>query len=358
MGIGRHSSDRSGAFNGTLARKGISTLSAAACAAALFACAAAPFACAASNEGSSSGGEGGSDTAAQGTGTASGGTTGSGDGGTLFDGGPGDGGEVASCQYVDILFVIDNSPSMGPYQEDLAKAFPSFVDAMYQKLPPNVNLHVGITTTSFFTGSCSEAVSNCVTTATAQDIADHYVKPTDGNTGTNGEQGRFFEYGGKQFYEANTSDPDQSGLKTWFAGAAVAAGEKGCSFEMASAAAGYAAHPANSATNAGFFRDEKGVLLIVVLSDEPDKSPEGAQTYKDMLAAVKPVCGGDACILAAGLVNPCIENVNNALWQFLNAFGEPPIWGNLKDPSQYTQVVGDALAQVVKQTCDEISIPK
>jgi hypothetical protein len=282
----------------------------------------------------------------------------SGEGGSLFDGGFGEGGPAAGCQFVDLLFVIDNSPSMGPYQEDLAAAFPAFVDAMYQKLPSNVDLHVGITTTSFFNGSCSESVSNCVSQASEQEILDHYTKPTDGTTGENGEQGRLFSYQGKKYFAANTSGPDKDLLKSWFAGAAVAAGETGCSFEMASAAAGYAAHPANKETNGGFFRDQNGVLLVVVLSDEPDKSPEGAQAYKDMLTAVKPECGGEKCVLIAGLVNPCIENVNNALWQFMNAFEKPPIWGNLKDPAQYTQVVGDALAQVVKQTCDEIAIPE
>ncbi len=324
---------------------------------AALAMAAAIGACAAGTEASSTrGGDGGSDDP---TGAGGGGGSSSGEGGSLFDGGgPGDGGQAAGCQFVDLLFVIDNSPSMGQYQDELAKAFPSFVDAMFQKLPPNVDLHVGITTTSFFNGSCSESVSNCVTQASAQEIEAHYTKPTAMNNGTNGGQGRFFEHMGKKFYAANTSDADQAGLKTWFAGAAVAAGETGCSFEMASAAAGYAAHPANSASNGGFFRDENGVLLVIVLSDEPDKSPEETQAYKDMLAAVKPLCGGDKCILTAGLVNTCIEGVNNALWQFLHAFGEPPIWGDLKDPSQYSKVVGDALAQVVKQTCDEVSVPK
>jgi hypothetical protein len=316
-------------------------------------------ACAAGNEASSSSDGSGGRSDPTGTGGSASSSSGSGEGGSLFDGGgPGEGGVAAGCQFVDLLFVIDNSPSMGKYQDELAKAFPSFVDAMFQKLPPNVDLHVGITTTSFFTGSCSESVSNCVSQASPQDIEAHYTKPTDMNNGTNGAQGRFFEYMGKKFYAANTSDVDQSGLKTWFAGAAVAAGETGCSFEMASAGAGYAAHPANSASNGGFFRDENGVLLVMVLSDEPDKSPEGTQVYKDMLTAVKPLCGGDKCILTAGLVNPCIEGVNNALWQFLHAFGEPPIWADLKDPSQYSSVVGDALAQVVKQTCDEVSIPK
>lgn len=302
-----------------------------------------------------SGGEGGAGGAPSASVSSS---SGAGVGGDFFDAGGFDGSQSTSCQYVDILFVIDNSPSMGPYQDKLAAAFPSFVDAMYQKLPPAVNLHVGITTTSFFKGSCSEAVSNCVTQATAQEIAAHYIKPTDGTTNENGGQGRLFTYAGKPFFEANTSDGDPAPLKSWFASAAVAAGETGCSFEMPSAAAGYAAHAANQATNAGFLRDKDGVLLIVVLSDEPDKSPEGTQVYKDMLTGAKSECGGDACILTVGLINPCVKNVNNVLWQFLSAFGEEPIWGDLKDASQYAAVVGDALAQVVKQTCDDISVPK
>jgi hypothetical protein len=316
--------------------------------------------CAATHDTSSSGrGDGGGESS-QSTGTGSGGgpSGSSGQGGALFDAGGTDGSTVTSCQFVDILFVIDNSPSMGPYQEDLAQAFPGFADAMYQKLPPNVDLHVGITTTSFYSGSCSEAVSNCVTQASPQEIEAHYLKPTDGTTGVNGEQGRLFTHAGKPYFAANTSDGNPEPLKTWFAAAAVAAGETGCSFEMPSAAAGYAAHPANKATNDGFFRDKNAVLLVFVLSDEPDKSPEGTQAYKDMLTGVKTACGGDKCILFAGLVNPCIKDVNNALWELLNAFGEPPIWGNLKDPSQYSSVVGDALAQVVKQTCDEIAVPK
>ncbi len=266
--------------------------------------------------------------------------------------------QKASCQFVDLLFVIDNSPSMGKYQDALALAFPGFVDAMYAKLPPNVDFHVGIVTTSFFTGSCSESVVNCVSAQTPAEIEAHYTKPQDGNTGTNGEQGRLFEHDGKTFFAANTSDADTSALKTWFASAAVAAGETGCSYEMPSAAAGYAAHAANEQHNAGFFRDEDAVLVVFFLSDEPDKSPEGTPAYHDMLSSRKSKCGGDACILTAGLVDSCIEGVNNELWKMLNAFGEPPIVGDIDDEAGYTKVIGDALAQIVKTTCDEIGVPK
>jgi hypothetical protein len=268
--------------------------------------------------------------------------------------GSGSGEVTPSCQFVDLLFVIDNSPSMGPYQEALALAFPSFVDAIYDELPSGIDIHVGLTTTSFFTGSCSEAVSNCVSTASMQEINAHYIKPTTGNTGTNGEQGRLYRHAGKHYFAANTSDPDRAPLKQWFSDAAVAAGEDGCSFEMSSAAAGYAAHPANATTNAGFIRDDDAVLVIIFLTDEPDKSPEGAAAYHAMITNAKQQCGGDACVLAAGIINPCTVGVNNTVWQTLNSFGEPAIYGDIDDTANYSKVVGDALAQVVQQTCDDI----
>jgi hypothetical protein len=243
---------------------------------------------------------------------------------------------------------------MRPHQEALAAAFPSFVDAMYDRLPPAVSLHVGVTTTSFYSGSCGESVINCVTSASDEEVRAHYVAPTDGSTGTNGEQGRLFEHAGRPFFEANTSDLDRGPLTEWFAGAAVAAGEGGCSFEMSSAAAGYAVHPANAATNAGFVRDDDAVLVVFVLSDEPDKSPEGAGAYRDMLVGAKSACGGEACIMTAGLVNPCIRDVDNTLWQLLGAFGEAPVWGDIDDTDGYGDVVGDALARVVEQRCNEV----
>ena len=44
-------------------------------------------------------------------------------------------GEQDYCNFVDLLFVIDNSLSMNEYQTQLALAWPSFVDAMWNNLP-------------------------------------------------------------------------------------------------------------------------------------------------------------------------------------------------------------------------------
>jgi hypothetical protein len=267
--------------------------------------------------------------------------------------GPDTTGEQEFCNYVDVLFVIDNSLSMGEYQTQLALAWPTFVDQMWENLPLGTDLHVGMTTTSFYTGSCSEFVFNCETTASAGAIDDHYIKPTDGDTGTNGEQGRLFEHDGRKYFEAIVGD-DNSELKTWFSQAAVAAGEDGCSFEMSSAAAGYALHPANAEANDGFLRDAGAVLVVVVLSDEPDKSPEGASVYYDMVMAAKEECGGDQCVVMTGIVDECISDVDNALWQFFGLFGNFQTSGSIDEPADYAEVVGTALAQVIGQTCESI----
>ncbi|MBL4687933.1 MAG: hypothetical protein JKY37_25305, partial [Nannocystaceae bacterium] len=127
------------------------------------------------------------------------------------------------CNFVDILFVIDNSLSMDEYQTQLALAWPTFVDEMWANLPEGTDLHVGMTTTSFFDGSCSEAVFNCETTASDSSIAAHYTTPDVGSTGVNGEQGRLFEWDGRRYFEATVGD-DAGDLKLWFSQAAVAAG--------------------------------------------------------------------------------------------------------------------------------------
>ncbi|MCA9637542.1 MAG: hypothetical protein KC420_16055 [Myxococcales bacterium] len=267
--------------------------------------------------------------------------------------------ELPGCDSVDILFVIDNSASMATYQEALAEAFPGFVDAIFANLPKGVDIHVGITTTDFFCNgdgeecACPDSTISCQSAADVATIEMYYTPPTEGSNGINGSQGRLFKHGGQTYFKSNTAD-DPAPLKNWFTAAAKAAGELGCSFEMPVAAAGYVAHPANAETNAGFIRDEDAVLLVIFLTDEPDKSPEALKTYKQMLLDAKSACGGEACILTAGLVPPCIEGINQKLWQMMTAFGGTPTWGDIKATESYTEVVGEALAAALEDTCTNI----
>lgn len=265
----------------------------------------------------------------------------------------------SGCIAVDMLFVVDNSASMGQYQDQLADAFPTFIDALWDVLPPDVDMHIGITT-SDFAGGCDtpEATLNCQSTADVADIVGHYIKPTDSiGNGQRGSQGRLYAFDNQFYYAASTSD-DPTDLKTWFQGAARSAGEEGCTYEMPVAAAGWAANPINTGAtgnNNGFFRDEGSLLVVFFLTDEPDKSPE-YDTHVQALRNIKQGCGGDECIFMAGLIPPCTLDTNQKLWQFMNAWGDPDPapWGDIYETQMYPELVGTLLAQLLGDKCEQI----
>lgn len=278
-------------------------------------------------------------------------------------GAPGTGGSnpddpQGGCSAVDVLFVLDNSGSMQNEQQRLVQAFPAFIEAMYESLPPATDLHVGVTTTSFCTSGGSHGETMCVPNEPDDEILASYTTPTDGMASGNGYQGRLVESGGQHYFATNTSDPDKWPLTMWFSDAAADVGAEGCAFEFTAAGAAYAAHPANDATNGGFIRDEGTVLVLFLLSDEGDQSPEALAFYHDTIVAKKAACGGDKCIVAGGLIREeCIgvDDPRAVIWKFLNLFGEEPVWGPIEGSSaDYVEVLAGSLSQIVAQTCDEI----
>ena len=160
------------------------------------ACSAAP-----DNQTTGGTGSGGTGSAAQGSGSGNtSGSNGSNGSGVNFDAGGNDGAEKG-CTAVDMLFVIDNSGSMGFYQEGLAQTFPGFVDAMFANLPAGTDLHVGITTTDgLYGGQCSEGTSNCQSNHTEAEILMNFTPPTGTNNMINGGQGRLYEWQGPVSY--------------------------------------------------------------------------------------------------------------------------------------------------------------
>lgn len=268
------------------------------------------------------------------------------------------------CGAVDILFVVDNSKSMAEYQMALAAAFPQFVDAMIDNLPTNVSLHVGLTTTDFTCANvgdpccpdlCPVGNTLCQIGSTPEEIdalKSFYHPPTESDNGVNGSQGRLFEYDGLAYFETNTSD-DPAALKTWFTGAAIAAGEQGSSLEMPVAAAGFAANPVN-AGNTGFIRNTDAILLIVFLTNDPDASLESVISYRDMVLAAKGNC--PECVLTAGLLKSCVPAENQRLWQFMKAFGDDPIWSDIEKKTDYAKVVGQSLATTLTEACLNIPV--
>jgi hypothetical protein len=258
------------------------------------------------------------------------------------------------CNYVDLLFVIDNSGSMCEAQQGLAAVVPDLVDSIFDTLPTGTDVHVGLTTTSFSPGGQHQQVA-CVAQEGPAEIEDAYV--TDALVDGNGYQGRLFEHDGIRYFAGNTSSgADRQALAQWFPGATSAIGCDGGAFEFTAAAAAYALDPSNAATNSGFLRDEGGVLVIFVLSNEVDQSPDDLAVYGQVVRDAKQGCGGDACIVTAGLLAPnCVPAADPMVWRFLNAFGETPAWGDVTDFAGYAAVVDDALSDAIVETCDRIT---
>lgn len=276
------------------------------------------------------------------------------------DGGPGCiEGDCDGCNAVDLLFVIDNSVSMSDHQSALAQAFPDFADAIVEALPPGTSLHVGVTSTTMG-HSNGGSTSNCTATGDGGQPADaFYITPDMNNTGANGAQGRLYEAAGQPYFEIDTdAAPAQlDALSAWFS-AAANIGESGSQVEMSAAGAGWAADPANDATNAGFIRDEGAVLVVFFIQDEPDQTPvsAGAELVAKIEAA-KAGCGGMDCVVGGGFVNQaCLPEV--PLGVLFDSFGAPPIVEELPffggDPSIFVPVLSDTLAQVIAQTCEQI----
>ena len=283
------------------------------------------------------------------------------------------------CTGVDLLFVIDNSVSMGDYQAALGLAFPAFASTLDTALPAGTSLHVGVTSTEMgYSGSGSTSIfnGNCTFTGDGGQPNDaFYVTPDVANSMRNGAQGRLYDPGGGQtYYEYTTGAGGASlaGLESWFSAAAnICTG--GSNIEMSAAPAGWVADMANDATNAGFIRDEGSVLVVFFMQDEPDQTPlmidgqPGGLAMLDKLVAAKAGCGGTDCIIAGGFLNEqaCSAMGNLPLDDLLANVGEAPIVQALPDEAlaetdpqgaadEMNTVLSGTLATVIAQTCEEI----
>lgn len=152
-----------------------------------------------------------------------------------------------SCSKMDILFVVDNSGSMGQEQTNLAQNFPLFIDVLEQR---NLDYRVGITTTG-------------------KDYTyyDFLGLPT---TQTGGDNGELLQRCGMTQRWVSPTDPTPADT---FACAAEV-GTDGPNDEMPLSVIKMAFDDRiTDGTNASF-RREDALLAIVILTDENDCSYE------------------------------------------------------------------------------------
>ena len=286
--------------------------------------------------------------------------------------------ECGGCTFVDLLFVIDNSGSMGDYQAALGLAFPQFAATLVSALPSGTNVHVGVTSTEMgYSGGGSTMINNGVCEFIGDGMQSNdafYVTPDAMDTGRNGAQGRLYEALGMPYFDFDTDAGAATlqELEEWFT-AAANIGEGGSNIEMSAAPVGWVADPANAASNDGFLRDEGAVLVILFMQDEPDQTPlqiegqPGGQYVLERISEAKAGCGGTDCIIAGGFLaaNACSAMGNLPLDDFLAGVSITPVVEPLPDvefgggnPQQaadeMNEMLSNTLAEVIVQTCDEI----
>jgi hypothetical protein len=174
---------------------------------------------------------------------------------------------------VDILFVIDDSPSMLDKQINLKNNFPIFVERL-NALPGGLpNLHIGVITSDMGTKASEDALPG----------------PAIGQVGQGGCSGTG-KAGALQIYNApvngrfltDVAEPGGGRLRNYTGtlndafGMMASAGAGGCGFEQPLAAmrAALDDHPAN----AGFLRPE-AILGVFFLMDEDDCSAKSTALF-------------------------------------------------------------------------------
>ncbi|RMH43699.1 MAG: hypothetical protein D6689_04445 [Deltaproteobacteria bacterium] len=160
-----------------------------------------------------------------------------------------------ACDKMDILFVIDNSGSMGEEQDNLAANFPRFIEVLDSFVAENgnpIDYRVAVTSTA-------------VTKSWTQETLPGFPPIPESQSG---DDGALLQRCGMTRRWVEKSDPDPSGT---FSCAAVL-GSDGANQEMPLEAIRLAfGDRMADGTNAGFLRED-ALLAIVILTDENDCS--------------------------------------------------------------------------------------
>jgi hypothetical protein len=170
---------------------------------------------------------------------------------------------------LDLLFLIDDSPSMADKQQNLADNFPKFIEVL-NSIPGGLpNVHIGVVTSDMGTqgpppsfgptvgaglpGACSGVGKDGVLQTFGAPITGLYIVDTkDPVTGA----------------PTRNYDPSKIDLATLFGQIATGANARGCGFEQHLGAIQRAlVNPANG----GFLRDT-AYLGIIIIADEDDCS--------------------------------------------------------------------------------------
>jgi hypothetical protein len=263
--------------------------------------------------------------------------------------------EQAVRNKVDLLFVIDDSPSMAPKQVELKARFPEFVKAIDRlgSGGSKVSYHIGVITTDVGAGPFTLGSGQC-----APGGRGGKLQPK----GAAADVGCLAPLGGLNFIElnqiANTSNlpTGQDLAKTFSCMASV--GDKGCGFEQPLESVYRALHD-RPPENANFLRDD-ALLVVVFVTDEDDCSvdpssdlfdPAKTGQYGSLLSyrcsqygvmcggQLLPYAGSGGPLTACTAATPAAGGKLTDLNKYINLFTKPAASGGVKvNPSDVTLV--------------------
>jgi hypothetical protein len=177
-----------------------------------------------------------------------------------------------SDRELDLLFVIDDSSSMGDKQDAFAAAFPQFFDSLAQLRGGMLDLHIGVVSSDVGVGGFP--INGCEGNGDdgrLQAVPHGMCQPPSGYFIVHGQS-------------TNYSDSLPATL------ACIARlGEVGCGFEQHLEAAKRALD-GHAPQNAGFLRDS-ATLGIIILADEDDCSAKDTSLFDPANAALGPLRG-------------------------------------------------------------------
>jgi hypothetical protein len=169
--------------------------------------------------------------------------------------------DVNPVRDVDILFMVDNSPSMKEEQEKVRRNFPVFMEAL-KKIPGGLpNVHIGVVTSDLGAGSKPLSNGGC-----PRPGGDRGIFQTKANCGLD-PNSLFISS-----FNNQTMNNFQGAIETVFSCMADV-GVVGCGYEHQLQATRVALYETVTKENAGFLRED-AFLAIILLTDEDDCSAE------------------------------------------------------------------------------------
>jgi hypothetical protein len=200
---------------------------------------------------------------------------------------------------VDILFMVDNSPSMDPKQTALAQNFPKMIQQL-QKVPDGLpDVHIGVITSDFGAGG-GEMGSNCGIPLGNRGLLWGNDSSANAIAGLGNGNNQFATVAGGTSkgcglnpgvrWIEDVQYPDGSGRQKNYSGnladvfscLALAVGTRGCGEEHQLQSIRVALNPASGINdaNVGFLRP-RAYLAIVMITDEDDCSADPYSTPND-----------------------------------------------------------------------------